>query len=97
MGCVPDDRPREPRLPSKRVEDGLRERLARGEWGSGERLPPVAGLAAHYSVARSTVISALRRIEADGLIEIVANWGTFRVLADRRSSDFHSENRPPLT
>ena len=33
--------------------------------------------------ARSTVISALRRIEADGLIEIIPNWGTFRVLADR--------------
>ena len=37
----------------------------------------MAALAAEYGVARSTVITAERRIEADGLIEIVANWGTF--------------------
>lgn len=64
--------------PSKRVETELRQRIARGEWKSGERLPPVAELAAHYGVARSTVVTAERRIEKDGLIEIVANWGTFR-------------------
>jgi len=64
--------------PSKRVETDLRQRIARGEWKSGERLPPVADLAAHYGVARSTVVTAERRIEADGLIEIVANWGVFR-------------------
>jgi DNA-binding GntR family transcriptional regulator len=75
---VPDDRPREPRLPSRRVEADLRERLARGEWASGERLPPVAELAAQHGVARSTVVSALKRIEADGLIEIISNWGTFK-------------------
>jgi DNA-binding GntR family transcriptional regulator len=75
---VPSDRPREPRLPSRRVEADLRERLARGEWQSGERLPPVAELAAQYGVARSTVVSALRRIEADGLIEIISHWGTFK-------------------
>ena len=75
---MPPDRPREPRLPSRRVEGELRERLARGEWEPGERLPPVAELAAHYGVARSTVASALKRIEADGLIEIISNWGTFK-------------------
>ena len=64
--------------PSKRVETELRQRIARGEWKSGERLPPVAELAAHYGVARLTVVTAERRIEKDGLIEIVANWGTFR-------------------
>jgi GntR family transcriptional regulator len=63
--------------PSKRVETDLRQRIERGEWKSGERLPPVAELAAHYGVARSTVVAAERRIAADGLIEIVANWGVF--------------------
>ena len=65
--------------PSQRVETALRARIAAGEWASGERLPPVAALAAQYEVARSTVIAALRRMEADGLVEIVRNWGTFRV------------------
>jgi DNA-binding GntR family transcriptional regulator len=49
-----------------------------GEWQSQERLPSVASLAEEYGVARATVVTALRRIEADGLITIVSNWGTFR-------------------
>jgi len=52
--------------------------VSAGEWVPGERLPAVAEFATEYAVARGTVIAALRRIEADGLIEIVANWGTFR-------------------
>ena len=62
--------------PSQRVETALRARVTAGEWASGERLPPVAELAAQYGVARSTVIAALRRM--DDLVEIVPNWGTFR-------------------
>jgi DNA-binding GntR family transcriptional regulator len=69
--------------PSQRVEADLRQRIAGGEWESGARLPPVADLAEHYGVARSTVVAALRRIEADGLVEVVANWGTFKTLAGR--------------
>lgn len=71
-------RDRPPQLPSKRVEAAVRERIAAGEWASGQRLPSVGEFAAEYAVARATVITALRRIEADGLIEIISNWGTFR-------------------
>jgi DNA-binding GntR family transcriptional regulator len=59
--------PRGPELPSRQVEAA-----------PGERLPPVAELAAHYQVARNTITKALRRLADDGLIEIVPNWGTFR-------------------
>jgi DNA-binding FadR family transcriptional regulator len=69
---------RTPQRPSDRVETALRSRLQAGEWSPGERLPPVAALSAEYGVARSTVLSALRRLEADGLIEVVSNWGTFK-------------------
>jgi DNA-binding GntR family transcriptional regulator len=69
---------RTPELPSQRVEAALRARVSKGEWQSQERLPSVAALAAEYGVARSTVVSALRRLEADGLVTIVRNWGTFR-------------------
>jgi DNA-binding GntR family transcriptional regulator len=69
---------RGPELPSQRVEADLRRRISAGEWQRDEKLPSVAHFAAHYGVARSTVISALRRMEADGLVEIVSNWGTFR-------------------
>jgi len=70
--------PRGPELPSRHVEADLRRRCEAGEWAPGERLPPVAELAAHYLVARNTVTKALRRLADDGLIEIVPNWGTFR-------------------
>jgi DNA-binding GntR family transcriptional regulator len=73
---MPSDRTRE--LPSQRVEAALRARINAGEWRPEERLPSVANLAAEYGVARSTVVAALRRIEADGLISIVSHWGTFR-------------------
>jgi hypothetical protein len=78
MRSVPQDKPRTAQPPSKRVETDIRARLARGEWSPGDRLPPVHELSDNYGVARSTIIAALRRIEADGLIEIVPNWGTFR-------------------
>jgi len=79
-GTVPDDdkTPRTRVPPGKQVEAALRERIAAGEWLSGERLPPVHTLAGEYGVARSTVVGALRRIQADELIEIVPNWGTFK-------------------
>ena len=73
---MPSDRT--PELPSQRVEAALRARIAAGEWQPQERLPSVAQLAEDYGVARSTVVAALRRIEVDGLVTIVSNWGTFR-------------------
>ena len=63
--------------PRQRVEQDLRARIAAGEWATDEQLPGVHQLAEHYQVASSTVVAALRRIEADGLIEIVSYWGTF--------------------
>jgi DNA-binding GntR family transcriptional regulator len=73
---MPSDRT--PELPSRRVEAALRARIGAGEWQPQERLPSVAQLASEYGVARSTVVAALRRIEADGFVTIVRNWGTFR-------------------
>ena len=69
-------RPRE--LPSRRVEADLRRRIDAGEWASGETMPPIAALAAHYEVSRATVAKALRRLADDGLVEVVPQWGTFR-------------------
>jgi DNA-binding GntR family transcriptional regulator len=69
---------RTPELPSRRVEAALRTRINAGEWQPQERLPSVAQLAEAYGVARSTVVAALRRIEADGLVAVISNWGTFR-------------------
>src|SRR5215469_5944984 len=75
-GSMPVDRT--PELPSVRVENAVRARIVAGEWQADERLPSVAALSAEYGVARATVVTALRRLEADGLVQIVSNWGTFR-------------------
>ena len=69
---------RGPELPSARVETDLRRRIEAGEWGQGEPLPSVGQLAAEYSVARNTVLKAIRKLADDGLIRVVPNWGTFR-------------------
>jgi len=74
----PDPADRTPEFPSIRVTRDLRRRCEAGEWKTGQRLPPVSELASSYGVARRTVMKALRQLEADGLVEIVPNWGTFR-------------------
>jgi len=73
------DVPRGPERPSETVATSLRQRIAAGEWASGDALPTVTVLSAHYGVARATVVRALRMLEADGLVRIVPRWGTFRV------------------
>jgi GntR family transcriptional regulator len=73
------DRERVP--PSSRVEADLRARIGAGEWQPDERMPPVADLAEHYGVANNTIRRVLHRLESDGLVEVIPNWGTFRRLA----------------
>jgi GntR family transcriptional regulator len=70
------DRSRE--LPSRRIADDLRRRIEAGEWDSGQQLPSNAELAGHYGSTRRTVSKALRVLADEGLVEIQANWGTFR-------------------
>ncbi len=70
--------PRQPELPSERVERELRERLAAGEWASGEALPPVTALAEQFSVSRETVARVLRKLADEGLVTIRPRWGVFR-------------------
>jgi GntR family transcriptional regulator len=67
--------------PGQRIEADLRARITAGEWAPGQRLPSVAELSSQYGVANNTVRRVLRRLEADGLVEIVPNWGTFRAKA----------------
>ncbi len=70
--------PRERQPPSRRVEAALRERIAAGEWATGDPLPSIAALAEQYGVSRATAAKAVRRLADDGLVEVVPQWGTFR-------------------
>jgi GntR family transcriptional regulator len=69
---------RGPERPGERVERDLRERIAAGEWESGEAMPTVAVLSQHYGVSPGVVQRVLKRLQADGLVTVVARWGTFR-------------------
>ena len=62
--------------PSERVEAALRDRLAGME--SGQALPSIREIAAEHGVAAATVVRALARLRADGLITSRPGWGTFK-------------------
>jgi DNA-binding GntR family transcriptional regulator len=76
MGDVPGERRIE--MPTERVTADMRQRLESGEWASGSALPPVAELATHYKVSRTSVSRALKILENEGLIQIIPRWGTFK-------------------
>lgn len=41
-------------------------------------MPTVAALSQHYEVSPGVVQRVLKRLQADGLVTVVARWGTFR-------------------
>lgn len=67
---------------AEQVSDSLKERLRRGEWGPGERLPGEHELAAAYGVSRATIRSALRSLESLGLVSTRHGLGTFATIAN---------------
>lgn len=59
------------------VVDSLRQRLKDHEWTEGHKLPTEAELASEYGVSRSTIRSALDRLESQGLTITRHGRGTF--------------------
>jgi GntR family transcriptional regulator len=60
---------------NREIENFLRQQIVELEVGA--RLPSEIELAKHFSTTRSTVRSALQRLEAEGVIQRVAGSGTF--------------------
>ena len=73
--------PRQPELPSVRVERELRLRIEAGEWDHGEQLPPVADLAAQFGVGHGTVARVLAKLAAEQppLVRVIPRYGAFRI------------------
>jgi GntR family transcriptional repressor for pyruvate dehydrogenase complex len=61
--------PRAPKT-STLVAGELRRRIATGELGPGDRLPPEDGLMEEFDLARTTLREALRVLESEGLITV---------------------------
>ena len=64
-------------LPYATVKASLRERIARGGWQPGTRLPSERELVQEFGCARMTVHRALRELEEEGLIERRQGSGSF--------------------
>ncbi|MRX52113.1 phosphonate metabolism transcriptional regulator PhnF [Paracoccus sp. S-4012] len=76
------------------IADHLREDIARGHHGPGERLPTEAALAARFGVNRHTVRQALAALADEGLVRSRRGAGVFIQVAPTdyplgRSVQFH--------
>lgn len=60
-----------------RVENALRDDLAYGRWGPGDRLPSEPALAAELGVGRSSLREAIRLLTREGLLLVRHGNGTF--------------------
>ncbi|MDQ0184519.1 PLP-dependent aminotransferase family protein [Cytobacillus kochii] len=63
----------------QQIVDYIKEKIAHGEWPIGSKIPSQRKLAKKFEVNRSTVITALEELMADGLIEGKMGMGTIVV------------------
>jgi len=91
------------------LADLLRQRIARGVWTKGQKLPSLEQLVHEFDVARVTVRQAVRLLAQEGLLSPQAGRGTFVTatpVQDRRLkmqtslrelADVYSNDKPKLT
>ena len=87
----------------------LRQRIARGVWKEGGRLPSLDELMAEFDVARVTVRQAIERLRREGLVSPQRGRGTFvtapalatgslRLATNLRDlADVYRQDKPKLT
>ena len=71
------------------VFSDLKQRIRRGEWLPGERLPSIIRLAKDLNISTGSVREALRSLQSIGLVKIEHGRGVF-VVGARRSTDLTS-------
>jgi GntR family transcriptional regulator len=59
------------------LADLFRQRIAKGVWSEGDKLPSLEQLGAEFQVARVTVRQAVDRLSRDGLVSPQRGRGTF--------------------
>ena len=69
--------PSDPAAPYRQIAADLRQRIASGDLGPGERLPSARELMDVYDVATQTVQNAFRLLRGEDLIYSVQGRGTF--------------------
>ncbi|WP_229398958.1 winged helix-turn-helix domain-containing protein [Micromonospora okii] len=61
----------------QRIAQDIRDKIASGEYGPGDKLPSLRELIAHYGVSAEPVRSALLILQAEGLVEGHQGKGTY--------------------
>lgn len=91
------------------LADLLRQRIARGVWSAGARLPTLAALTAQFDVARVTARQAIDLLSREGLVSAQQGRGTFvtgRPAAERSMrletslralAEVYRDDKPQLT
>jgi len=67
----------------REIYQAIRDEIARGSYGPGEKLPTGAQLCERFGVARATVGRAIEALEQDGLIHRRRGSGTYVLRVDR--------------
>lgn len=60
----------------QQISDYVKSKIVNGEWTVGTKIPPQRNLAKLFEVNRSTIVTALDELAADGLIESKVGSGT---------------------
>lgn len=63
--------------PHRQIAMMLRERIRRGEWGPGERLPAIPAIAVEYGVAKQTIQRTIDQLRVEGVLITRPGSGTF--------------------
>lgn len=72
--------PQKPTSPAwERIATDLIERIARGQYGPGDKLPSAQQLADQHKVARATAVRAMDRLHTEGYVVARPGYGTFVV------------------
>jgi len=79
----------DPRPIHAQIVDEVRRAVVLGTLAAGDVLPPVRHLAAELRVNPSTVASAYRALEGEGLVAM--RWGRGPVVAERAAADDRAE------
>jgi DNA-binding FadR family transcriptional regulator len=61
----------------REVADSLVEQIAAGRWRPGDQLPPEPLLATQLGVSRSSIREAIRRLQTQGLVQVLHGRGTY--------------------
>jgi len=78
--------------PYAQIKQHIIDRIERGEWKTGSRLPSEKELVAAFGVARMTVHRALRELSAEGVLSRFQGVGTFLSPPDTRFEVFRAQD-----